>query len=353
MPDPIRWPSFKPMTDTRYARQMILGQIGRRGQTKFAAARAIIVGCGALGSYQAQLLGRAGVGNLRIIDRDFVERSNLQRQILFTDADADEARPKAIAAERAIREINPEISVEGVVDDLNASTADELLAGADVICDGTDNFEARYLVNDFAVLHETPWVYAGVIGTDGLVLPIVPKQTPCLRCVFETPPPPGSLPTCESAGVLGSAVAVIAGLQVTEVLKLLVGDLDAVTRALIRYDAWKAEFSMVDVGSPRADCPVCGGLDFAYLDGRLGSRAAKLCGRNAIQLMPRDAEAPPSLDRIAKSLSSGWQVTSYGEVLRATKNGITVNVFQDGRAIIDGTTDETRARSLYAQVVGT
>lgn len=313
----------------------------------------MLVGCGALGTHQAQLLVRAGIGRLTVIDRDFVERSNLQRQVLFTDADAEAGRPKAAAAEAALRAINPDVRVRGLVDDLNPGTADALLAEADVLCDGTDNFETRYLVNDYAVREGIPWVYGGVIGTGGLVLPILPGQTPCLHCVFETPPAPGSLPTCETAGVLGSAVAVVAGLQTTETLKILVGALDRVLRSLLRYDAWEGELVQVRTGAPRPDCPVCGARDFAHLEGRRGGRTARLCGRNAIQLLPPQDVAVPSLAALAARLPPEWRVTTSEHLLRATGNGFTVNLFRDGRAIVDGTTDEAEARSLYARVIGT
>ena len=351
------------MTGDRYARQAILPQIGAEGQARLAASHAVVVGCGALGSYQLQILARAGIGRLTVVDRDFVERSNLQRQILFTDADAEASIPKAMAAERALRAINPEIDVRGMVDDLNAGNAEALLAGADVVCDGTDNFEARYLINDWTARESVPWVYGGVIGVSGLVMPILPGETACLRCVFEEAPAPGALPTCETAGVLGAAVAVVAGLQVAETLKILVGAREAVTRALMTYDAWDTEWRRVATGGPRDDCPVCSGRDFAYLDGRLGSRAARLCGRNAIQLLPRTAE-PPSLATIAERLGPEWRVTRNEFMLSARRRGapeegrpgtgadITVNVFRDGRAIVDGTDDEAEARSLYARVIG-
>jgi molybdopterin/thiamine biosynthesis adenylyltransferase len=339
------------VSDDRYARQSILPQVGRDGQTRLAAAHAVIVGCGALGTYQAQILARAGVGRLTIVDRDFVERSNLQRQILFTDEDAEAGLPKAVAAERALTAINPAIEVRGVVDDLHAGNAEALLVGADVVCDGTDNFETRYLVNDWAVRESVPWVYGGVIGTSGLVLPILPHETPCLRCVFETPPEPGAVATCETAGVLGSAVALVAGLQATEMIKLLLGAREAVTRAMLVVEAWEASWRRVGVGLPRPECPACGVGDYAYLEGRRGSRAARLCGRDAIQLLPREASAP-SLEAIAARLGPEWRITRNEYLLRARRDGVTIHLFQDGRAIIEGITDETEARSLYARVVG-
>lgn len=339
------------MSAERYVRQAILPQIGAVGQARLAAGQAVVVGCGALGSYQAQVLARAGVGRLTIVDRDFVERSNLQRQVLFTDADAEAEVPKAVAAERALRAVNPEIEIRGIVDDLHAGNAGALLAGADVVCDGTDNFETRYLLNDWAVREGVPWVYGGVLGTSGLVLPVLPGETACLKCVFETPPAAGSLPTCETAGVLGSAVAIVAGIQATETLKLLVGAREAVVRAMIVLEAWETSWREIAVGGPRSDCEVCQGGDYAYLEGRQGSRAARLCGRNAIQLLPRGSEAP-SLETIAARLGSEWEVTWSEHLLRARRDGYTVHVFRDGRAIVHGTTDEAEARSLYARVIG-
>ena len=336
----------------RYVRQAILPEIGAEGQARLSSSHVVIVGVGALGSFQAALLARAGVGRLTIVDRDFVERSNLQRQILFTEDDAGRGIPKALAAQRALAAVNPEIRVEGLVDDLNPGTAAALLAGADVIGDGTDNFETRYLINDWSVREGVPWVYAGVIGTGGLVMPILPKVTACLRCVFETPPAPGTLPTCETAGVLGPAVAVVAGQQSAEMLKILVGARDRVTRGLLRYDVWQTGWTSVATGEPRPDCPVCGGGDYAWLEGRRGGRSARLCGRRAIQLLPGEGAIPPPLERLAERLRPEWDVTVSEHLLRACRDDRTVSVFRDGRAIVDGTADEREARSLYARIVG-
>jgi adenylyltransferase/sulfurtransferase len=256
-----------------------------------------------------------------------------------------------VAAERALSAINPEIVVRGVVDDLRAGTAEDLLSGADVVCDGTDNFETRYLINDWTVRNGVPWVYGGVIGTGGIVLPIVPGESACLACVFETAPEAGSLPTCETAGVLGTAVAVVAGVQTTEILKLLVGATDTLLAGLLRYDAWEGSFTTIRTGGPRPGCPACGERDFAWLEGRRGSRAARLCGRNAIQILPR-RESAPSLPAIAARIGNDWEVILGDRMLRARRNGVTVNLFHDGRAIVDGTTDEAEARSILARVVG-
>lgn len=340
------------MTLERYIRQTILPEIGDAGQERLGRSHAVVVGCGALGSVQAELLARAGVGRLTVIDRDLVERSNLQRQILFTDADAAAGTPKAVAAELALAAVNPEIRVTGIVDDLSAGNAQALLEGADVLCDGTDNFETRYLMNDYAVREGVPWVYGGVLGTAGLVLPVLPQETPCLRCVFETPPGAGTLPTCETAGVLGPAVAVIAALQTTETLKILVGATDRVLRGLVRYEAWETDFQIVQTGPPRPGCPVCGAGDFAHLEGRVGSRAARMCGRHAVQLLPRAQDQPPSLPAIARRLGSEWDVTVNEHLLRARQGAVTVNLFRDGRVIVDGTADEGQARSLHARVIG-
>lgn len=338
-------------TDDRYARQTILPEIGPAGQARLGEAHAVVVGCGALGSMQAQLLARAGVGHLTVIDRDLVERSNLQRQLLFTDADAEAGRPKAVAAEAALRLINPAIRVDGLVEDLRAVNAVSLLAGATVLCDGSDSFETRYLLNDYAVRETVPWVYGGVVGTGGLVLPIFPGETPCLRCVFETPPAAGDLPTCETAGVLGPAAAVIGALQATETLKILVGAKGAVRQALLRVDLWTAEFQALATGGPRPECPACGDHDYAWLEGRAGARVARLCGREAIQLLPRDAR-PPALDVIAARLAPEWHVVHNPHYLRARRDGMTVTLFRDGRMIVDGTTDEAEARSVGARVIG-
>lgn len=337
----------------RYVRQAILPQIGVEGQARLGRSHAVIVGVGALGSFQAALLARAGVGRLTVIDRDFVERTNLQRQILFTDEDARRGLPKARVAERALAAVNPDIRVEGVVDDLNAGTAAALLADADVIGDGTDNFETRYLINDWAVREGVPWVYAGVIGTGGLVMPVLPGETACLRCVFVAPPAPGALPTCETAGVLGPAVAVVAGQQTAETLKILVGATERVTRGLLRYDVWEAAWTAVETDGPQADCSTCAKADYAWLEGRRGGRTARLCGRRAIQLLPGEGVTPPRFEELAERLRSEWEVTVNEHLLRASRDDRTVSVFRDGRAIVDGTADEREARSLYARVIGT
>lgn len=339
------------MSDERYSRQRALPEIGDEGQARLADSRVVVVGCGALGSLQAELLARAGIGRLTIVDRDFVERSNLQRQTLFTDADAEERLPKAVAAERALAAINPAIEVRGVVDDVNAGTAPALLGDADLVCDGTDNFETRYLVNDWSVREGVPWVYGGVIGTGGLVMPVLPGETACLRCVFETPPAPGTLPTCETAGVLGSAVAAVVGFQATEALKILLGARDRVRRALVRLDVWAGEFASIETGGPRSGCPTCDDRDFAWLEGRRGSRTARLCGRDAIQLLPRERTVPP-LEAIAERLEPEWDVSRNPFMLRARRDGITLHLFADGRAIVEGTTEESEARAMYARVVG-
>ncbi|MGH7564680.1 MAG: ThiF family adenylyltransferase [Gemmatimonadota bacterium] len=342
----------RPDPSDRYIRQTILPEIGTEGQARLARSHVVIVGAGALGSFQAALLARAGVGRLTVIDRDFVERSNLQRQILFSDEDARRGLPKALAAERALAVVNPDIRVEGVVDDLNPGSAAALLAGADAIGDGTDNLEARYLINDWAVREDVPWVYAGVIGTGGLVMPVLPGETACLRCVFVDPPAPGAMPTCETAGVLGPAVAVVAGQQSAEMLKILVGATERVTRGLLRYDVWEAGWTAVATAGPQPDCPVCGRGDYEWLEGRRGGRAARLCGRRAVQLLPGGDAPPPRLEELAERLRPEWEVTVNDHLLRARRDDRTVSVFRDGRAIVDGTSDETEARSLYARVVG-
>lgn len=342
-----------PDPSDRYARQTILPEIGAAGQARLARSHVVIVGAGALGSFQAALLARAGVGRLTVVDRDFVERSNLQRQILFTDEDARRGLPKALAAERALAAMNPDIRVQGVVEDLNPGTAAGLLAGADAIGDGTDNFETRYLINDWALRENVPWVYAGVIGTGGLVMPVLPGVTACLRCVFATPPAPGALPTCETAGVLGPAVAVVAGQQSAEMMKILVGATEQVTRGLLRYDVWEAGWTAVATQGAQPDCPACSRADYAWLEGGRGGRAARLCGRRAIQLLPGEGASPPRLEELAERLRSEWEVTVNEHLLRARRDDRTVSVFRNGRAIVEGTSDEMEARSLYARVVGT
>jgi len=336
----------------RYSRQVLFEEIGAEGQSRLMASKAVLVGCGALGTVQASLLVRAGVGTLRIIDRDFVEESNLQRQILFDEEDVRALLPKAAAAEKKLRATNSLVRVEGVVEDLNASTIGRLLDGFDLILDATDNFDARFLLNDYAVKTGTPWIYGACVGSYGLTFPILPGETACLRCVFESAPPPGLSPTCDTAGVLGPIVGIIASLQAAEALKILTGRPERVSRKMAFMDVWEGRQDLVDLPSRDPDCPCCARREFSYLDGALGSDTATLCGRNAVQIRRRDG-LKLDLEDVARRLGPLGTVETNRFLVRADIDRYRLTVFADGRAIISGTNDPAVAKSIYARYVGT
>ncbi|MBI4461294.1 MAG: ThiF family adenylyltransferase, partial [Acidobacteria bacterium] len=289
----------------KYSRQMLFAGIGEAGQKRLAESRAVLVGCGALGSAQANALVRAGLGSLRIIDRDFVEASNLQRQMLFDEPDAAAALPKAVAAERKLRALNSEVQVEGLVADLVPENAEELLSDADIILDGTDNFETRYLVNDIAVKHNRPWVYGAVVGSYGLVMPIVPGQTACFTCWLADRPEGALAETCDTLGVINPAVSWVAALQVSEVLKLLVGSWRVDEARVQTGDLWKNEFRSVPVALPRFDCCTCGERDFVFLRGEAQPQVT-LCGRNSVQIHERRRQL--DLEELSQRLAAHGRV---------------------------------------------
>lgn len=337
----------------RYSRQVRFPPLGEAGQRALLQSRVTLCGCGALGTVLANHLVRAGVGHIRIIDRDFIELHNLQRQILFDEQDVRDNLPKAEAAARKLRLINSSIEIEPVVTDLDHANAVALIADADLVLDGTDNFETRYLINDVAIKLNKPWVYGGVIGSEGQTMTIVPGKTPCLRCLIETAPPPGMTPTCETAGVLGPAVAVIASLEAVEAIKLLTGATDALNRDLIMVDIWDWTFRQLKVAGllGKVDCPCCKHHQFEWLEGGLGSHTTTLCGRNAVQVAVRQSE-PLNFPELAGRLASLGEVRHNAFMLRFATEGYEFTVFPDGRAIIKGTNDIARARTLYAQFVG-
>jgi molybdopterin-synthase adenylyltransferase len=337
----------------RYSRQVRFPALGEAGQRALMRSRVTLCGCGALGTVLANHLVRAGVGFLRIIDRDFIETHNLQRQILFDEQDVRDNLPKAEAAARKLRLINSSIEIEPVVTDLDHTNAVQLIGDADLILDGTDNFETRYLINDAAIKLNKPWVYGGVIGSEGQTMTIVPGKTPCLRCLIETAPPPGMTPTCETAGVLGPAVAVIASFEAIEAIKLLTGAHDALNRELIMVDVWDWTFRQLKVAGllGKVDCPCCKHRKFEWLDGAMGSHTTTLCGRNAVQVAARRPE-PLDFPDMARRLTSLGDVRHNAFMLRFATEGYEFTVFPDGRAIIKGTNDIAKARTLYSQFVG-
>ncbi|MGA7685322.1 MAG: ThiF family adenylyltransferase [Terriglobales bacterium] len=335
-------------TEDRYSRQVLFQEIGAEGQGKLSRARVVIVGCGATGSVLASLLARAGVGTLRIVDRDYVEPSNLQRQPLFDENDARESVPKAIAAARQIARFNSEIVVDPQVADLIPQNADVLLGAANLILDGTDNFETRYLINDYAVKNSLPWIYAAAVGSYAVTMNVLPGETACLACVFPQPPR-GALETCETAGILNSAVNLVASIAATEALKLLVGARGKMRRTLLSWDAWANEHAEVAAASPRTGCRVCGERDFAHLAGE-GRPHITLCGRNSVQIHER--ERPVDFAEISSRLQPLGGVRHNGFVLKFWREPYEITLFPDGRAIVKGTTDTAIARSLYARYIG-
>jgi len=337
----------------RYSRQMRFAGIGPDGQERLLAGRVTLIGCGALGTVIANHLVRAGVGFVRVIDRDFIEQHNLQRQVLFDENDVVEGLPKAEAAARKLRPINSQVTVEPVVTDVDRSNVLDLVGDADVILDGADNFEVRYLVNDAAVKLGKPWVYGGCIGSVGQSMTIIPGQTPCLRCVFEAAPGPGEAATCESAGVVAPAVAVVASLQSAEALKLLAGRRDAVNRDLVYIDVWENDYRKIKIAGlkGKVDCPCCGRRQFEWLAGAHGATTTNLCGRNAVQVSHRSA-TPLRFEDLARSLGEVGPVTFNRFMLKFEAGPHRFTVFPDGRAIIQGTDDPDQARALYARYIG-
>lgn len=334
--------------ESRYSRQARFAPVGEAGQARIRAASVAIVGCGALGTVEAELLARAGVGRLRLIDRDFVEASNLQRQFLYSESDAEEALPKAVAAAKRIAQINSEVEVEPMVADLTPASAEDLLEEVDLIVDGTDNFEARFLMNDFAVREGLPWIYAAAVGSYGLKLPIVPGQTACLRCVYPEPPQ-GAQPTCETDGVLGPITATIAALACGDALKILAAGPESVVARLTTVDVWTGEIRQTRAPSRDPECPCCRRQQFVHLNG-LRRAPISLCGRNAVQIHERSR--PIDLVELARKLATIAPVRSNDFAVRATVEEFELTVFPDGRAIIKGTTDPGIARSVYARYVG-
>src|SRR4051812_42926023 len=349
------------VTIDRYHRQILLPELGATGQAKLSAARVLLVGCGALGGVIAEQLVRAGVGFLRLVDRDIVELTNLQRQVLFDEADARDGVPKAIAAAKRLSAINSTVQVEPHVADVNPDNIESLMragagAGAGngfvhLILDGTDNVETRYLINDAAVKHGVPWVYGGCVGTEGRMLSIKPGVTACLRCLFPQPPAPGELPTCDTAGVLGAVAAMVGSAQVVAAIKFLA---HGSAGELVRSDGWNfAMRTNSTEDARRVDCPTCGERRFTFLDSPARG-VVQLCGRNAIQVSPAE-EGRVDLKQLARRLAACGEVHATQHFVRialAQERSVEMTIFNDGRALIRGTTDATRARSLYARYVG-
>ena len=336
----------------RYSRQVLFPEIGRDGQQKLLDARVVIVGCGALGASHAEMLSRAGVGHLRIVDRDFVEFTNLQRQTLFKESDAVDRLPKAIAARTRIREINSEIIVDAVVADVNQSNVERLIDGVDLVLDGTDNFQVRYLLNDACVKHGVTWIYGAAVSSYGTTMTIIPGETPCLRCIFEDMPDAGSSPTCDTAGVIMPIIATVSATQVSEAMKLLVGDRAALHGSLLQFDVWQNDRQKIKLGKPNPDCPACGLRRYDFLDAESVEFSAVLCGRNAVQIAPPNGTTI-DLASFAERVAHLGGVKQNEYLVRFSEGENEITVFRDGRAIVKGTDDVSVARSLYARYVGT
>jgi len=343
--------SNNPQRD-RYQRQARFAPLGEEGQQKLMSGRVLVCGCGALGSVVADSLVRAGVGLVRIVDRDFVEIGNLHRQVLFDEHDAAAQLPKAVAAAERLAHVNSNVQIEPVVADLNATNIRTLADSMEVIVDGTDNLETRYLLNDYAIETNTPWVFGGCVGAEGQTLAIVPGETPCLSCIMPEPPPATAMPTCETAGVLGPIVNVIASLQAMEAIKLLSGNRDQLNPALTIVDLWNNQIRTIGVSAGRTEsCPACGQRKLDWLAGRRGSSVTRLCGRNSVQISPTSAESV-DLRSLAEKLRRVGQVTSNAFLVRLEVESYLLTIFTDGRTLVGGTDDPAVARTVHAKYVG-
>ena len=342
-----------PELSSRYSRQILFGEIGIDGQQRLAESLVVILGCGALGTVQAEALCRAGVGRLRIVDLDFVEESNLQRQTLFTEEDARSVMPKAVAAQRRLGQINSEVRVEAFVADINAKNIESLVQGASCILDATDNFETRFLINDAAIKHRIPWVYGAAVGSYGVSMTVLPQETPCLRCVLQKLPAPGSSPTCDTAGVLSPIVNVVASVQVAEALKILSGNTRRINRRMLCFDVSENSYRHIEVAKVRdqGDCQCCQLRRFEFLEGVGSSVATTLCGRDSVQISVREGSGL-NLKELAQRLKSVGKVQINEFLLRLTVGQFEIALFPDGRGIVRGTKDVQVARSLYAKYVG-
>ncbi|HOM15770.1 MAG TPA: ThiF family adenylyltransferase, partial [Thermoguttaceae bacterium] len=333
----------------RYARQMRYAPFGPEGQRRLVASRVLICGCGALGNMLAQLLVRAGVGKVRIVDRDFVDLTNIHRQLLFDEQDAAQGLPKAIAAAEKLRRINSQSLIEPIVADINPVSILDFCEGVDCIVDGTDNFETRFLINEAAVRLGIPWVYGGCLGAEGQTMAILPGKTGCLRCLLPSCPPAGTLPTCETAGILPPVVGVIASLEAMEAMKILSGHPEAASPYLTVVELWEGRIRQIDVRHLReqVDCPTCDRGEFPWLSGREGTHSAVLCGRNTVQLIHPGVQV--SLEQLAERLEAVGQVQHTPYFVRLEVEGYQLTVFPDGRTLVHGTSDISSAKTLCAK----
>ncbi len=337
------------MTD-RYSRQILFSAIGEEGQKRIKASKVVLVGCGALGTVSSEMLTRAGIGKLTLIDRDFVEESNLQRQSLFTEKDAHQGLPKAAVAERELRAINSDVEVEGVIEDVTCQNIDRLCRDSDLIVDGTDNFETRFLINDFAVKEKLPWIYGACVGSYGVAFAFQANRSACLQCLFEQPTDVGTTETCDTAGILAPIVHVIAAFQVAQSLKILVGE--SPPQEILQIDVWTGTWQTIPAEKARnQQCRCCGKRQFHFLEGQEHKRLTRLCGRNAVQISP-PRPTHSDFQKISKRLEKSAQIDLNEHLLRIRVDGYEIALFADGRSIIRGTDDFTEARALYAKYIG-
>ncbi len=334
----------------RYSRQVRFDPFGEAGQSRLGASSAALVGCGALGSIIAERLARAGVGRLRLIDRDWVEESNLQRQALYTESDAATSLPKCVAAAQHIAAINSNVCTETLVEDITFENISDSVGDVDLIVDGTDNFQTRFLINDFAIQTKTPWIHGGCLGASGQVLTILPGDTACFRCLLPEPPPPEAIQTCDTAGVLGPAVGLIACWQAAEAIKILSGNADSACRGLIILDSWETQTRVVSL-KRQATCPACVLGELNYLSGQHHSETTVLCGKNAVQIQSPDF-AGADYSAIEKRLSSVGQVVRNPYFLRLTVEDFVITLFVGGRTVVEGTTEVSIAKSLISRTLG-
>jgi molybdopterin-synthase adenylyltransferase len=337
--------------NTRYSRQILFNPIGKSGQEKLSNSRVLLVGCGALGASHAETLTRAGVGKLSVVDRDYVEFSNLQRQTLYKEQDAIDRLPKAIAAKNRIAEINSEVEVEAIVADVNQNNIEDLIKDCDLVLDGTDNFQIRYLVNDACVKHSKTWIYGAAVSSYGTTMTIIPNQTPCLRCIFEEMPNAGSAPTCDTAGVIMPIIQSVSAIQTTEALKILTGNFAQLHNSLIQIDVWQNDWRKIKLAQSNPDCETCGKRNFELLEGDSQEFFTTLCGRDAVQI---SAPKPTKIDLpgLAEKLKNLGEIKQNEYLVRFKADNFEITVFADARAIIKGTDDFVTARSVYAKYVG-
>jgi adenylyltransferase/sulfurtransferase len=336
----------------RYSRQILFGPVGAEGQRKINQSSVTLIGCGALGSTLASMMVRGGVGKIRIVDRDFVELSNLQRQVLFDESDINNSLPKAEAAARKLRLINSEVDIIPMVADVNFESIEHFIDGTDLILDGTDNLQTRFLINDVAIKHGIPWVYGACLAASGMALAVLPGGKPCLRCLFDHPPEPGQLETCETAGILGPTVGVVASFQAMEAIKILTGNLEAVNRHFVSFELWQNRMNQMGLDTLKDGCVCCAQKQFEFLSGRGSLSTISLCGRNSVQIRPKSKGDRIDLAEFAQRLKDAGPVIQNEFMLRLQLPDMEMTIFPDARVIIKGTNDVDEALTLYAKYVG-